>query len=164
MPPIWLSLSLRNLAHLPTCSCMSLRVFVSFILQPYGTLDTRSKPKLVILGHPLLFDNMLLWPFVCLTYLFALVWLSLIVPLFACFLSSCFFACLLACFLSHCMYTDGARTLGVKARLPRLKQKGQRCKQDVSPKREMFSKLGGLASLSCLLSLSLSLAFSRSMY
>ena len=54
--------------------------------------------------------------------LFALVWLSLIVCLLACFLSSSFFVGLLACFLSHCMYTLGVWTLGTRVR-PRNKGK-----------------------------------------
>ena len=63
-------------------------VCVSFILQSNGTMDIQSKPTFFLLGHPLLFDNML----------FAPVWLSLIVCALACFPSRCFFVCLLACF------------------------------------------------------------------
>ena len=59
---------------------------VSSILQSHGTMDTQSKPTFVLLGHPVLFDNMLFCSFVCLTCLFAPIWLSLLVCLFACFL------------------------------------------------------------------------------
>ena len=146
--------------HLSTLVYMSMHeslcVFVLSIFQSHGTMDTQSKPTFFLLGHPLLFDNMLVYPFVCLTCLFAPIWLSLLVCPFSCFLSSCFFACLVACFLCHCMYTLGARMLGARARFPRCKLKGQGCKEeDSNPKREIFSRLGGLASPS---------GFSRTMY
>ena len=55
--------------------------------------------------------------------------------------------------------------LRARARLPRHEQKGQGCKQeDAIPKREMFSRLEGLASLSGFLSPSLSTLFLRIMY
>ena len=53
---------------------------VSSILQYNGTLDIKSKPTFVLLGHPLFLYNMLVCPFVCL--------LLLVCP-FVCFL--CFF-------------------------------------------------------------------------
>ena len=60
---------------------------------------------------PILFDNMLVCPFVCLTYLFAPVWLSLLVCLFACslYLIVIPFTCLLATLFVCCMYVLGAR-------------------------------------------------------
>ena len=54
-------------------------VCVLSILQSNGTMDTRSKPTFVLLGHPLLFDNMLVCPFICLACFFPPVWLSLLV-------------------------------------------------------------------------------------
>ena len=49
--------------------------------------------------------------------------------------------------------------LKARVRLPRRDKKGQGCKQEgVSSKRAMFSRLGGLSSLSGFLSLSLSLS------
>jgi len=74
-------------------------VCVSSILQSNGTMDTWSKPTFVLLGHPLLFDNLF-----ALSYawhaLFALIWLSLLLcslhALPISFVS--FFACLLTCF------------------------------------------------------------------
>ena len=112
-------------------------VCVSSLLQSYGTRDTWSKPTFVLLGHPLLFDNMFVY----------LIWLIFIACLLACFPFSCFVTCLLACFLCHCMYMRSAWTLGERTRPPRRKQKGQGYKQeDISPQRAMFSRLGGLAS------------------
>ena len=118
---------------------------MSSILQSHGTMDPN-------LNLHLSFQDT---PFCLITCLFALIRLSLIVHSFACFLPSCFFACLLACFLCHCMYTLEARTLGVRVQLLRHEPKGQGCKQeDASPKRAMFSRLGGLASSCGYLSLS----------
>ena len=63
------------------------------------------------------------------------------------------------------MYILGARTFGARVQFLRCEQKGQWCKQeDASPKRAMFSRLGGSAppkwfTVSLSLSLSL-LAFS----
>ena len=60
VPPVWLSLLLCILfAHLTTCLCMSLCFLLSSILESNGTMDTRSKPTFVLLGHPFLLDNML---------------------------------------------------------------------------------------------------------
>ena len=115
---------------------------VSFVLQSHVTMDTQSKPTFVLLGHP----------FCLITCLFAPVWLSLLVFHFPCFLSSCFFACLLFCvsFAIACACLEqgclerGRDFLG-------MSKKGK----DASPKREMFGRLGGLASSSGLLFLSL---------
>ena len=56
--------------HLCTPAYMFMHKSVSSILQSNGTMDTRSKPTFVLLGHPLLFDNMLFAPscasYVCL--------------------------------------------------------------------------------------------------
>ena len=127
-------------ASLHACLHVHAWVCVSSILQFHGTMNTRSKPTFILLGHPLLFDNMFVCPYLA---------LLLIACLLACFPSTCFFTCLLACFLCHCMYTLGAWTLGVRVWPPRHKKNGQGCKQeDISPQRAMFSRLGGLASRS----------------
>ena len=84
VPPVQLSLLLCILfACLPTCSCMILCLHVPSILQSNGTMDTRSKPTFVFLGH-LLFDNMLVCPFICLA--------CFVCPCLALFVSM-FFAC-----------------------------------------------------------------------
>ena len=142
--PIWLFLLLCTLAYM---------FMHKSVCCPYSnpmelwTLD----PKLHLSSWdtPLLFDNMFVCP--CLA---SFPNLSL-----ACFSFICFFACLLFCL---CMYTQGARILGARVRLPRCKQKGQGWKQkDASPQRAMIRRLWGLASLKWFsLSLSLSL-FSR---
>ena len=100
---------------------------VSSILQSNGTTDTRSKSTYVLLGHPILFDNMFDCPFMCLTCLFTPVWISLLMCLFACSLYFFVipFACLLAALFVCCMYMHGARTLGARAQPPRCKQQGQ---------------------------------------
>ena len=77
-------------------------------------------------------------------YLFAPVWLSLLVwslhVLLISFIS--FFAFLLACFLVYCMYMHEVRMLGVKPRPPRCEQKGQRRK----PKKGNVQQVRALAS------------------
>ena len=119
VPPIWLFF-----ASLHACLHVYAWVCVSSILQSNGTMDTQFKPTFVLLGHPLLFDNMFVCP--CLS-------LPLIACLLACFPFTCFFACLLACFFCHCMYTHGAWTLWVRVRPPRPKQKGQGCARRRKP-------------------------------
>ena len=125
-------------------------------------MDTSSKPTLVLLGHPLLFDNTFLCLSMCFTCLFSPVWHLFLTCLYYAFPSICLFACLMACLFCLCMYTHGARTLGARVRPLRRRQKGQGCKQeDASPQSAMFSRLGGLDPLErSSLSLSLSL-FSR---
>ena len=96
VPLVWLSLLLCILfAHLPTCSCLSLYLLVSSILQSNKTMDTWSKPIFVLLGHPLLFDNMLVCPFICLAR-FVCPYLAVFVSMFlACSpYILCFFLCL----------------------------------------------------------------------
>ena len=44
---------------------------VSFLFQYNGTKDTKLQPKIVLLGYLLLFDNMLVYPFVCFLCFFA---------------------------------------------------------------------------------------------
>ena len=132
---------------LPIISCGFTPIFVHEILSPFqelhlmaqvssifqynGTTDNKSKSTVVLLGHPLLFDNMLSHPFVR--------FLSLFSP-FMRFLCSFVisFTCLLALyFLFCCMYT-----LGVRAQIPKCKLKRAKCKQeDTSPKRAMFNRL-----------------------
>ena len=114
---------------------------VSSVLQFNGTMDTWFKPKFVILGHPFLFDNMFVCPFVCLAFCFPRLALftSLLSSLLVCWLLSLFVAC--TC-LKQGHLERGHDSLGV-----RREQKGQGCKQeDASPNRVMFSRLGGLAS------------------
>ena len=106
VPPIWLSLLLCILfACLPTCSCMSLCLLVPSILQSNGTMDTRSKPTFVLLGHPLLFDNMFVCPFICLAC-FVCSHLAFFVSMFLacspCLL--CFFLCLSASLFPYLLH------------------------------------------------------------
>ena len=124
---------------------------MSYTLQFSGAMDIRYKPKFVLLGHRLLFENMLFaFPYAQ-HALFALVWLSLVVcSLHALPMSFVrFFACLLACFFCLCMHTYRARIHGARVarvQLPRREQKGQGCKQkDANPQRVMISRLRGLA-------------------
>jgi len=140
LPCLLYATRLAFIASLHACLHVHAWVCVSSILQFHGTMNTWSKPTFILLGHPLLFDNMFVCPYLA---------LLLIACLLACFPSTCFFTCLLACFLCHCMYTLGAWTLGVRVWPPRHKKNGQGCKQeDISPQRAMFSRLGGLASRS----------------
>ena len=99
-------------------------ICVLSIVQSIGTMEIRSKPIFVFLGHPLLFDNMFVCLFMFLTFLFAPIWHLFLACLLACFPSILFFACLLACFLACCTYMHGAKTLGVRAWPPRRKQNG----------------------------------------
>ena len=49
-----------SLLLLHTCQHVHAWVYVSSVIQSNGTRVTRSKPTFVLLGHPLLFDNMLI--------------------------------------------------------------------------------------------------------
>ena len=112
---------LVSMLSLHACLHVHAWVCVSFILQSNGAMDIRSKPTFVLLGHPLLFDNMLLYPF----HVLHMFVCSCLASLLACSLHAlpisfvCFFACPLACFFGHCMYTHGVRTLGARAQLSR---------------------------------------------
>ena len=53
-------------ASLHTCLHVLAWVYVSSILQSNRTMDPQSRPTFFLLGHPLLFDNMLVCPFICL--------------------------------------------------------------------------------------------------
>ena len=155
MPPVWLSLLLCIFARLPICSCMSPCLLVSSSLIPTIScrftpiFDTRDPESLLgilldgtgVVHTPILtyicpprippFSyNMLVCPFVCLTCLFAPVWLPLLACLFACslYLFVISFACLLVAFLVYCMYMHGMRMLGARTRPFRRKQQGQGCK------------------------------------
>ena len=112
------------------------------ILQHNGTMDTRSKPTFVLLGHHLLFDNMFACPSVCLACLFAPVWPFLLVCSFHAFYLSFYLLCFflyLSASLFPCLLHVQALS---KGHLERRKQKGQRCNhEDISPKREIFSRL-----------------------
>ena len=132
-------------ASLHACLHVHAWVCVSSILQSNGTMDTRSKPTFVLLGHPLWFDNMPVCPFICLACFFSPIWLSLLVcslhvlPISFAF----FFTCMLACFFYLCMYMYRAWTLGARVwplrreqKEQRHKQEWQRCKQEASkPKK-----------------------------
>ena len=155
MPPVWLSLRLCIFARLPICSCMSPCLLVSSSLIPtiscrftpiFDTRDPKSLLGILLDGTgvvhtpiltyicppriPPFSYNMLVCPFVCLTCLFAPVWLSLLVCLFACslYLFVISFTCLLVAFLVYCMYMHGMRMLGARTRPFRRKQQGQGCK------------------------------------
>ena len=87
-------------ASLHACLHVHTWVYVLSILQSNGTMNTRSKPTFVLLGHPhFLFDNMFFCLFVCFTCLFAPIWHLWLACLLACFPSISSFACLLVCFL-----------------------------------------------------------------
>ena len=97
-PPTWLSLLLCFFASLHTCLHVHTLVCVSSIFQSNGTTDTQSKPIFILLGHHLLFNNMLVCFFMCFTWLYALVWHLLLACLLAwssnhlfLWLSSCLF-------------------------------------------------------------------------
>ena len=57
---------LRFFASLHACLHVHAWVSVSSILQSNGSMDTQSKPTFVFLGHPILLDNILVCPFICL--------------------------------------------------------------------------------------------------
>ena len=67
---------------------------VSSILQSHGTIDTPSKPTFVLLGHPLLFDNMFVCSHLALFADVSLCMLSLPLCYLLCLFASCFL-CLL---------------------------------------------------------------------
>ena len=117
----------------PCCvlAYMFMHESVSSTLQSSGAMDTQSKPKFVLLGHPILFQNMLFALSYAYHALFAPIWLSLVVCSLHAFPVSFvhFIACLLACFFCLCMHTYGERILGARVQLPRHKQKGQGCKK-----------------------------------
>ena len=133
-------------------------------------MDIQSKPTFVPCGH-----HLFVCLFTCLSsFLFAFLPVCLLAFLFV-YLScgsSCFlpyamlamlimlyasFICSLHLFLSIsyllvsclclCMYTHRARTHGARARSPRRKQKGLRCKHANISQAAMFSRFRGLASL-----------------
>ena len=144
---------------IPTISCgftpdldtQDLKSFLGFFLDGMCVVFT---PIQWNYGHPIQ-TYMFVCPFVCLTCLFAPVWPSLY-AFFSSLLSPLLVYWLV--FLDCCMDMLGARMLRVRVRIFRYEQKGQRYKQeDTSPKRAMFSRSGGLASLCHYLSLSLSL-------
>ena len=62
------------LASLHACLHVHAWFCVSSIRQSNGAMETRSKSTFVPLGHPLLFANMLVFFFMCLTCLCAPVW------------------------------------------------------------------------------------------
>ena len=70
--------------HLAFFASSHICFLVSSILQSNGSMDTWTKPIFVLLGHPLLFDNMLVCPFICLA--------CFVCPHLALFISM-FFAC-----------------------------------------------------------------------
>ena len=97
--------------------------------------------------NPFLFDNMLVCPLSGFLCNVSLCMISFLFCYLLCLSVGFFFVC--------CMYMLRARMLIVRAWPPNCEKKGQECKQeDSSPKRAMFSRLGGLASLSGFLSFS----------
>ena len=64
VPPRLAFFSSLHLLH--ACLYVHAWVYVLSILQSNGTMDTRSKSTFFLLGHPLLLDNMLVCPFICL--------------------------------------------------------------------------------------------------
>ena len=110
MPPVWLSLLIWILfTHLPTCSCMSLCLLVPSILQSNGTVDIRSKPAFILLGHPRLPDNILVCPFTCLAcfvcpYLALFECVLCMLSLFPLFLP--LLVCRLVSFVFSCTYME----------------------------------------------------------
>ena len=105
-------------------------------------MDTRSKPTFVLLGHPLLFDNMLVFPFVCLAC-FVCPRLALFVDVFFaysphllwffhCLSIGLFFFFVFACTrMEHGHLEQGYDFLDAS-------KKGK----DASPQRAMSSRLG----------------------
>ena len=65
---------LYSFTSLSGCLYVHAWVCVSSILQSNGNMDTQSKPTFVLLGHPLMFDNIFICLFICYTCLFASVW------------------------------------------------------------------------------------------
>ena len=123
-------------------------------------MNTQSKPTFVLLGHPLLFDNMHVCPFLCLAC-FVCPRLALSVSMFlACSLYPfCFFLCLVVgffpCLLHRHVWSEGMTS---QVQKKRAKIQVRRSK----PKQGNVQQIGGLAFPSgyVLLSPSLSL-FSR---
>ena len=125
---------------------MSLCLLVPSILQSNGTMDTRSKPTFVLLGHPLLFDNMFVCPFICLAC-FVCSHLAFFVSMFLacspCLL--CFFLCLSASlfpYLLHVHVWSEGRTSQARAKWAKIH--ARRCK----PRMGNVQQIRGLASLS----------------
>ena len=109
-------------AHLPTCSCLRLCLLVSSMLQSNGTMDAQSKPTFFLVGHPLLLNNILVFPFIR-SICFVCPHLALYVLCSLSLSLVSLFACLLACFFCLCIYMHGAWTLGARVRPPRREQK-----------------------------------------
>ena len=126
---------------------------MSSVLQYNGTTDTKSKSTFVLLRHPLLLDNMPIYPLVCFLCLYAplCVILHLFAPLCVFFvsLSSLLLVCQPCVFFCCYMYTIGVRvhTWSKGATSKMQSRKGKECKQeDISLKRAMFCRLRGLSS------------------
>lgn len=119
---------------------------MSSVLQSNGTTNTKSKPKFVFQGHPLLFSFLITCLFVPLHASFPL--LTFLACLLSAFYTCLFisFACLLVLCLLCLLYVH-AWSLGTTSKTPAKKGK------NAILKREMFSRLGGLASLCGFLSL-----------
>ena len=128
-------------ASLKACLHVHAWVYVSSILQSNGTMDTRSKPTFVFLGHPLCLITCLFSLSYAYHALFAPVWLSLLVCSLQALTFSLisFFTSLLAYFFCLCMYTYGVRTHGARAQPLRWEQKGQRCELEDQPWRGQCS-------------------------
>ena len=127
-PPTWLSLLLCFFASLHTCLHVHTLVCVSSIFQSNGTTDTQSKPIFILLGHHLLFNNMLVCFFMCFTWLYALVWHLLLANLLACsfyHLFLCLSAGLLLLFLQVHAWSEGATSQAWAKREKMQAHKGQ---------------------------------------
>ena len=121
------------------------------ILQHNEVMEIRSKPTFVPHGHHFLFNFLLICLLACfLAFLFlcllCLSYLSALCLFHMLFASFPLIACLLVSCLFLCMYTYEARTCGARARSPRRKQKGRRCKHVDISQAAMFSSFRGLAS------------------
>ena len=114
-------------------------------------MDTRSKPIFVLIGHPLLFDNMLVFPFICFAC-FVYPHLALFVSMvFACSpYLLCFFLCLFAGLLPYLLHVHAwSEETWSEGMTSYCQQKGQRCMQeDVKPKKGNVQQIRGLASSS----------------
>ena len=116
-------------------------------------MDIQSKPTFVLYRHHLLFTFLLVCLLACL-----LAFLFFYLPRLSCLSALCLFHMLFASFLSIacllvscpclclCIYTNGARTHGVRAQSPRHKQKGRGCEHVDISQAVMFNRFRGLAS------------------
>ena len=122
---------------------------VLFVLQTNEAVVTQSKPAFVLLGNPLLFDNMFVRPH-----------LALFVSLLFCKPSFQLFLCLSIGLFPLTLHVD-AQSKGTTSQV-RAKRATMQVRRR-KPKRAMFNRFGGLDSLCGYLTLSL-LAFFQSCF